>query len=158
MAAPETKAAIEQARMLIERAEALGEPAGNPQLLLVLNGFWLANHVAFNGDALRELAAQFLALAEKQGAIIPLIRGHRLMGVSLMCTGDIVEGRAHFDRAVALCDQAERPPVGDRQDCGCTLCLTSRFILCPIGRWPCGRLAILKLLSRTFERVAQRGW
>ena len=111
MAAPETIAALEQARLFIERAEALGEPVGNPQQLLVLNGFWLANHVAFNGDALRELAARFLALAEKQRAIIPLIRGHRLMGVSLMWTGDIVEGRAHFDRAVALCDHAERPLV-----------------------------------------------
>ena len=97
--------------MVIERAEALGETVGNPQQLLVLNGFWLANHVAFNGDALRELAARFLALAEKQRGIIPLIRGHRLMGVSLMWTGDIVEGRAHFDRAIALCDHAERPLV-----------------------------------------------
>src|SRR5262249_15459846 len=32
-------------------------------------------------------------------------------GVSLMWTGNIVEGRAHFDRAVALCDHAERPLV-----------------------------------------------
>ena len=31
-------------------------------------GFWITNAVAFNGDALRTLAAQFLALAEKQGA------------------------------------------------------------------------------------------
>jgi SAM domain (Sterile alpha motif) len=83
MAATETMAALEQARLFIEQTEALGEPVGNPQQLLVLNGFWLANHVAFNGDALRELAARFLALAEMQGAIIPLIRGHRLMGVSL---------------------------------------------------------------------------
>jgi tetratricopeptide (TPR) repeat protein len=111
MAAPETLAALEEARLLIERAEAAGEPVGDPQQLLVLNGFWLANHVAFNGGALRELAARFLALAEKQSAIIPLIRGHRLMGVSLMWTGDIVAGRAHFDRAVELCDQAERPPA-----------------------------------------------
>ena len=116
MAAPETIAALEQARLSIERAEALGEPVGSPQQLLVLNGFWLANHVAFDGDALRELAARFLALAEKQGATIPLIRGHRLMGVSLMWTGNIVEGRAHFDRAVALCDHAERPLVTRTSD------------------------------------------
>jgi tetratricopeptide (TPR) repeat protein len=109
MAAPETIAALEQGRTFIERADALGEPVGNPQQLLVLNGFWLANHVAFNGDALRELAARFLALAETHRAIIPLIRGHRLMGVSLMWTGDVVEGRAHFDRAVALCEHADRP-------------------------------------------------
>ena len=62
------KAAVEQARLLIEQAEALGEPPEDPLLLFsVLYGFWVANFVAFNGDAVRELAAQFLTLAEKQG-------------------------------------------------------------------------------------------
>ena len=71
-AAPETKAAVEQARLLIEQAEALGEPPEDPLLLFsVLYGFWVANYVAFNGDVLRELAAQFLALAEKQRATAP---------------------------------------------------------------------------------------
>ena len=74
-AAPETKAAAERARLLIEQAEALGEPPEDPLLLFsVLYGFWVANFVAFNGDVLRELAAQFLALAEKQRAdIVPLM-------------------------------------------------------------------------------------
>ena len=50
-AAPETKAAAEQARLLIEQAEALGEPPEDPLLLFsVLYGFWVANYVAFNGD------------------------------------------------------------------------------------------------------------
>ena len=66
-AAPETKAAAERARLLIEQAEALGEPPEDPLLLFsVLYGFWIANFVAFNGDVVRELAEQFLALAEKQ--------------------------------------------------------------------------------------------
>ena len=52
-AAAETKAAAEQARSLIEQAEALGEPPEDPLLLFsVLYAFWAANHVAFNGDAL----------------------------------------------------------------------------------------------------------
>ena len=80
-AAAETKAAAEQARLLIEQAEALGEPPEDPLLLFsVLYGFWVANLVAFNGDVIRDLAAQFLALAEKQGATVPLMIGHRLMG------------------------------------------------------------------------------
>src|SRR5262249_11319400 len=59
-AAPETKAAAEQARLLIEEAEALGEPPEDPLLLFsVLYGFWTANFVSFNGDAVRELADQF---------------------------------------------------------------------------------------------------
>ena len=55
-AAPETKAAAERARLLIEQAEALGEPPEDPLLLFsVLYGFWVANFVAFNGDVCREL-------------------------------------------------------------------------------------------------------
>ena len=67
-AAPETKSVVERARLLIEQAEALGEPPEDPLLLFsALYGVWTANYVASNGDAVRELAAQFLALAEKQG-------------------------------------------------------------------------------------------
>ena len=114
-AAPETKAAAERARLLIEQAEALGEPPEDPLLLFsVLYGFWVANYVAFNGDVMRELAAQFLALAEKQGATVPLMIGHRLMGISLLFTGDIAEGRAHFDQALALYDPAEHRPLATR--------------------------------------------
>jgi predicted ATPase len=113
--APETKAATERAHLLIEQAEALGEPLEDPLLLFsVLYGFWVANFVAFNGDAMRDLAAQFLALAEKQGATVPLMIGHRLMGTSLLCTGDIAEGRAHYNRALALYDPAEHRPLATR--------------------------------------------
>jgi predicted ATPase len=67
-AAPEVKAATERARLLIEQAEALGEPPENPLLLYsVLFGFWITNAVTFNGDAALALAEQFLELAEKQG-------------------------------------------------------------------------------------------
>jgi len=75
-------------------------------LFSVLYSFWVANYAAFNGDMMRELAAQFLVLAEKQGATVPLMIGHRLMGMSLLNTGDIAEGRAHLDQALALYDPA----------------------------------------------------
>jgi predicted ATPase len=66
--APETKAATERARLLIEQAERLGEPLEDPLLLFsVLYGFWYANLGAFNGDALCDLAAQFLALLKSKG-------------------------------------------------------------------------------------------
>ena len=102
-AAPETKAAEERARLLIEEAEALGEPPEDPLLLFsVLHGVWWANYVAFNGTVMRELAAQLLELAEKQGATTPLMIGHRAMGNSLLHAGSIAESRAHFDQAIAL--------------------------------------------------------
>ena len=108
------KAAAQRARLLIEQAEALGEPPEDPLLLFsVLYGFWTANYVAFNGDAMLALAAQFLALAEQQGATVPLLVGHRLMGNSLLLTGAFAESRAHYDRAIALYDPAEH--VGRRR-------------------------------------------
>jgi predicted ATPase len=110
-----TKAAAEQARLLIEQAEALGEPPEDPLLLFsVLYAFWAANYVAFNGDVLCNLAAQFLTLAQKQNAAVPRMIGHRLMGTSLVATGDIAEGRAHLDQAIALYEPAEHRPLATR--------------------------------------------
>ena len=69
-AAPETKAAAERANVLIEQAKSLGEPLEDPLLLFsVLYGVWVANYIAFNGDAMRELAAQFLVLGKEQGSV-----------------------------------------------------------------------------------------
>jgi class 3 adenylate cyclase/predicted ATPase len=113
--APETKAGVERAHLLIEQAEALGEPPEDPLLLFsILYGFWAANYVAFNGEVLRGLAAQFLTLAKKHGATGPLMIGHRLMATSLTYTGDLAEGRAHYEQAIALYDPAEHRPLAAR--------------------------------------------
>ena len=120
-ASPEAKTAAERARYLIEQAETFGEPSDDPLLLFsVLYGFWAANFVAFSGDAVRELATQFLALAEKQRATLPLTIGHRLMGTSLTCRGAFAESRAHYDQAISLYDPAEHRPLATRfgQDVG----------------------------------------
>ena len=107
-AAPEAKAAAERALLLIEQANAKGEALEDSLLLFsALYGLWVTNLVAFNGDVIRELAAQFLALAEKQGTTVPLMIGHRLMGSTLLLTGDIAQGRAHYDQAIALYDPVE---------------------------------------------------
>jgi predicted ATPase len=135
-AAAETKAAAEQARLLIEQAEALGEPPEDPLLLFsVLATFWAANLVAFNGDVVCDLAAQLLALAEKQRATVPLMIGHRLMGQSLLVTGDIAEGRAHLDQAIALYDPAEHRPLATRfgQDVGVVALSFRSFALWLLG-------------------------
>ena len=120
-AAPETKAAAERARLLIEDAESLGEPPEDPLLLFsVLYSFSIANQIAFNGDAFRESTAHFLTLAEKQRATVPLMIGHRLVANSLMLTGDIAEARTHYDRALALYNPIEHRGLATRfgQDVG----------------------------------------
>src|SRR5262245_10568369 len=114
-AAPETKAAAEQARLLIEQAEALGEAPEDPLLLFsVLYGFWVANLVAFNSDVCGDRATQFLSLAEKQGATVPLMIGHQAVGISLQSAGDLTEGRAHYDQAIALYNPVEHHPLATR--------------------------------------------
>jgi class 3 adenylate cyclase/predicted ATPase len=108
-AAAETQAAAEQARLLLEQADALGEPPEDPLLLfLVLYGAFAAHFVAFNSDVSRDLAAQILAIAEKQKGSGPLTLGHEAVGVALLLGGDIAEARAHFDQGIALFDPAER--------------------------------------------------
>jgi predicted ATPase len=114
-AAPETKEAVERARVLIEQAEVIGEPPEDPLLLFsVLYGFWLANYIAFNGHVMCELAAQFLMLAEKQKTTPALLMAHRIKGISLVCTGDFAEGRAHLDQAIQLYDPDSHRPLATR--------------------------------------------
>jgi predicted ATPase len=135
-AAAETKAAAEQLRLLIEQAEALGEPPEDPLLLFsVLYSGVAVNYVAFNGDAVCDLAAQFLALAEKQRATVPLMIGHRIMGNSLVHTGHIAEGRGHLDQAIALYDTAEHRPLATRfgHDAGVTTLSNRSFALWLLG-------------------------
>jgi predicted ATPase len=104
-AAPQTMQATERARTLIEEAETRGEPPEDPLLLFsVLYGSWVANQVAFNGDAMRALGTQFLRLAEEQMTPVPIMCGHRLVGVGSLLPVDIAASRSHLDRAVALYD------------------------------------------------------
>ena len=135
-AAPEAKAAFQRASSFIEQAEVHGEHLEDPLLLFsVLYGFWVANSVAFNGDAVRELAGQFLALADKQGATVPRMIGHRVMGMSLLNTGNIVEGRAHLDRAITLYEPAMHIPLATRfgQDIAVTILSWRSFALWLLG-------------------------
>ena len=48
---------------------------------------------------------------------MPLMVGHRLMATSLLFTGDIAPGRAHYDRAMSFYNPAEhRRSRRDGQD------------------------------------------
>jgi class 3 adenylate cyclase/predicted ATPase len=156
-AAPEAKAAVERARVLIEEAQALGEPPENPLVLFsVLYGFWAVNYVASNGDLIRDLSAQFLALAEKQGATVPRMIGHRLVGASLVHTGDIGHGRAHYDQALALFDptQHRAPATQFGQDDRVSV-LCYRAIASWILGYPAAALADVNIALRDARAIGQ---
>jgi predicted ATPase/class 3 adenylate cyclase len=155
-AAPETKAAEERAHLLIEQAEALGAPPEDPLLLFsVLYSVRAANIVAFNGDAMRELSAQFLTLATKQKATGPLAIGHRLLATSLLHTGEIANCRAHFDQAIALYDPVEHRPLAIRfsQDVGVSILSFRSLALWVLG-YP---EAALNDTDHAVERVREIG-
>ena len=100
---------------MIEQAEAFGEPPEDPLLLFsVLYGFWVGTRMAFKGDVARELAAQFLALAQHQRTTVPRMIGHLIMGISLVLVGRPTDGRAQLDRAVELYDPSEHRSLATR--------------------------------------------
>lgn len=114
-AAPETRAAFDQARASVEHAEKLGDTTDDPLVLFsVLYGFWVASRMSFHADATRELAAQFQALAERRQARAPMMIGHLVMGISLVLAGDLAVGSAELDRAVALYHHPEHRPLAMR--------------------------------------------
>ena len=114
-AAPETKSAIEQARLFIERAETLGEPPEDPLLLFsTLYGVWASNFVAFNGQMCRDLAEQFLMLAGKKKATVPVLLAHRIMGHTLLTTGELKNAKACYDNGIALYNPDEHQSLAMR--------------------------------------------
>ena len=114
-AAPEPKLAFEQARLFMERAEAIGEFLKTRYCCF--RSFGVFGAVTTSNSTvrrLRVLASQVMALAERQGTTTPLMVGHRLVGMSALHTGDIDGSRQHFDRAIALYDPAEHRTLAPR--------------------------------------------
>ena len=102
-------------------------------LFSVLINVWSANFVAFNGDVSHDLAAQMLALAEKQKASFRHRRdqqrcamvAHNFLGAALLLRGEIEEARTHFDQAAEM--RRERGPRMAHYDPGEHRPLPTRF-------------------------------
>ena len=117
----ETKEAFNQARELIQHAEALGEPPEDELLILqVYYGFFAANYLKFNGEAMRDISSQVMTLAQRQQDSTALMIGHRLVGMYLLHTGDAEGGRDQFDRVIALYNPLKHRALATRfgQDIG----------------------------------------
>ena len=155
----EARATLERARLLIEEAEKLGEPLDDPLLLYsVLHGSWMTNLATFNGDVICELAAQTLSLAEQQGATMPRIIAHRLMGTSLLLKGELVEARAHYDKGIALYNPALHRPFATRfgQDAEVAMSSYRAWALWLLG-YPNAALAEAERALRCAREVGHAG-
>ncbi|MFZ0840013.1 MAG: hypothetical protein WAM77_21315, partial [Xanthobacteraceae bacterium] len=158
-AASETKEAVERARRLIEQAEALGEPPEDPLLWFsVLFALFTVHFVAFDGNAIRELATQFLALADRKCAPVPVMIGHRIMAISLFTTGAFAESQVHFNRALAMYVPAEHLSLATRfgQDARVSTLAFRSLSLWPLG-YPDAALADASQALSDAREISQAG-
>jgi hypothetical protein len=95
----------------------------------------VGSYIAFNGDALLDLATKFLKLAEKQGKRTGLMVGHRVVGTSLFLTGEPTKCRAHLDQALALYDSSKDRLLTTRfgQDLSVAILSYRSLALCTLG-------------------------
>ena len=144
-AAPETKAAAERARLLIEQAEALGEPPEDPLLLFsVLYGFWVAN---YRGVQRRRWCASLRRSSWRS----PRSKGRQSRswsGIASWVLPCCV--RATSRKAERITIKRSRFTILPnivrwRRD----LAKTSGWQSCATGRWLCGCLAIPRPRSQT---------
>ena len=131
--------------LLIEQAEALGEPPEDPLLLFsVLYGFWVRElcRIQWRCDA-RACGAVPGARREAR-ATVPLMIGHRLMGDSLAAHG------RHRGRPRALRSGARALRSCRTSSAGDAVWPRRRGSRsCPFGHWLCGFLAIPRPRSQT---------
>ena len=84
---------------------------------------------------------------------------HRQMGLSLLHTGNIADGRAHLDRAIALYDPAEHRPLATRffgQDVGAASLCWRSIALWLLG-YPDAALADTEQALKIAREIAPRG-
>jgi len=95
---PEVIAALERANRLVTETAAVGTPLH----FSVLLGLWLST---FNRGAIAaalEHAANYLSVAQSRPSPDPLLVGHRILGQSLIQSGDYRAALAHLETAASL--------------------------------------------------------
>lgn len=82
--------------------------------------------------------------------------GHRLMGTSLLITGDISEGRGYFDQAIAPYDAAEHRPLATQfgQDLGVNILSLRSWALWSLG-YPKAALADTENALKNAREISQ---
>jgi len=95
---PEAVAALERANRLVTETAAVGTPLH----FFVLYGLWISNLNAGAIAAALEHATNFLSSAQSQPSSGPLLVGHRILGHSLIRSGDYRAALAHVETAASL--------------------------------------------------------
>lgn len=97
-AAPEVEAAYMRARALSERL------TDSEHVFSVWRGLWVFDLVRARWQQARQLAAQMLAVSQREDSSGYRLEAHRAMGVTLLWLGDFVRARDHLKQAHTLYD------------------------------------------------------
>jgi class 3 adenylate cyclase/predicted ATPase len=94
-----------ETEQIIARARAIAEKVGEAtQLYPVMYGEWAFNIVSGRIQNSRQLAEQYMLLAQNQPDKVPLLVGHRMLGTSLASTGELSLACDQFKRVLTLYD------------------------------------------------------
>jgi class 3 adenylate cyclase/predicted ATPase len=96
---PEVAEAFSRARNLVLEMEG----AGTTPHFSVLYGLWVADFVGGKPKASLERADEFLSFAQSLKETGLLVKGHQLVGTTLLSIGDYAAAFPHLERAVAFC-------------------------------------------------------
>jgi predicted ATPase len=107
---PEVAEAFGRARSLVLEMEA----AGTIPHFSVLYGLWVADFVGGQARASLERAEEFLSFAQSLKETGLLVKGHQLVGTTLLSIGDYAAAFSHLERAVALCAPEEHRTLAFR--------------------------------------------
>ena len=110
------QSAFDQARIFVERAEALHEPPDDPLVLFsVLYGiFWSRTISRSTANCCTSLRPS--SWRSRRSKLRRPRSAWRIvaMGICLLHAGDVAGGREHFERAIALYDPASHRPLATR--------------------------------------------
>jgi predicted ATPase len=128
---PEVVAALERANRLVTETAAVGTPLH----FSVLYGLWASNLNAGAITVALEHATTFLSSAQSQPSSGPLLVGHRILGHSLIVSGDYRAALAHFETAASSYRPDEHRDFALRyaQDIGASIFAGLSWAL-----WHCG--------------------
>ncbi|HEV2956219.1 MAG TPA: adenylate/guanylate cyclase domain-containing protein [Xanthobacteraceae bacterium] len=115
MAASEGFATAETRRIFSHARDLLGGGGTPKEQMTVLWGTYLARGMQAEHDAAREVARQFLALAENDQHPAVSALANRFMGQTLLMLGQFADARLHFERTVALCTANQETIVAFRR-------------------------------------------
>jgi class 3 adenylate cyclase/predicted ATPase len=107
-AAEETREAFERALSLCQK---LDSP---PEYFQALYGRWGNAWMGGRNDDALNVAKEFLSRSRASGETVPLMVAHRVMGSTLLTTGEFQSSRQHFDESIELSKLKGEPSLYGR--------------------------------------------